>query len=109
MANEKINIAELYGKLEKEGIENPRSGKGEKAEKVRGIVKDIGKQTGNSKILQSAAFNTVKSVMAPDNKLDRSYFTQTVERTWETERDEAGRVWILLNKAKVKAPAQKPS
>lgn len=108
MSNEKLNIAELYSKLEQEGIDNPRSGKGEKAEKVRGIVKDIGKQTGKNRILQSAAFNTVKDVMAPD-KLDRSYFTQTIERTWETERDDASRVWILLNKAKVKTPTQKPS
>lgn len=98
-------VQQLYARLETEGLKKNIVGQsGEKGEKVRQYVRDIAKASGKTKILQSAAFNTVKSLMG-DEKLDRSYFTQTIERTFTTSKED-GRIWILVDKEKVKA---KPS
>ena len=53
MSDEKPkSIVELYKELEAEGMTRS-SGRGEKATKVRGIVTDIGKQTGKNKLMMS--------------------------------------------------------
>lgn len=101
------SIVELYKELEAEGMTRS-AGRGEKATKVRGIVTDIGKQTGKNKLMMSAAFKVAKQIIIaedPDQKLDRAYFTQIMTNTYLTEKDEAGRVWIDLSKKPTKKAA----
>lgn len=93
------NIAEAYKKLEAEGIARQRIGKGDKAARMRVVVKDIAKTIGKTKLLMSAVYKITKEKM-PADKIDRSYFSQAIERTYETERDKDGHVWIMMDKPK---------
>ncbi|MCK4518380.1 hypothetical protein KAT92_06390 [Candidatus Babeliales bacterium] len=93
-------MVELYKELEAEGLKR-NVGRGEKAEKVRGYVRDIAKQTGSDKLLLSATWKVTKDIITekdPDGKLDRAYFTQVVDKAWETEKDDTGHLWILMTK-----------
>lgn len=94
-----INVVDLYKQLEAEGLAKPVAGKGEKAEKIRALVRDVAKKVGKPKVMMSALYKIAKN-QYPDEKIDRSYFASTLSRTWETEKDEGGHVWILVSKEK---------
>lgn len=99
---ETMNIAKLY----REAEQNVRASvpKGEKAEKIRDLVLGIGKSVGKSDLLLSATLNAVKTIMQeedPTVKLDRSYFQSTIERRFETSKDDQGRLVIHLDRPKI--------
>ena len=102
----KKSVTDLYKELEAEGLKR-NVGRGEKAEKVRGLVRDIAKQIKQDKLLLSATWKVTKDMIAakdPEAKLDRAYFTQVVDKAWETEKDQTGHLWIRMDKPVEKKP-----
>lgn len=104
MAEETMNIKALYEQLEADS--KSRSNRGEKAEKIRGQIRDIGKATKRDRLDMSVLYKMCKQMVGPENKLDRPYFTSIVTKAWETEKDDEGRTWVLVNKEK--RPVPKP-
>ncbi len=96
------NIADMYKKLETEGLARARVGKGDKADKIRERVGKIAKSIGQPKLLMSAVYKLTKGQLPEGEKLDRSYFSSAIERGWGTTRDADGRVWIHFNQPKPK-------
>jgi hypothetical protein len=105
---EEMNIADLYKEAEEKA--SASAPKGEKAEKIRTMVQDIGKKLKQEELVLSAAYQAVKKALGEGEKLDRSYFQSTIERKFETRKDEEGKLIICLNKPKTAASkaASKP-
>lgn len=92
------SIRDTYLELEKDSLN--RSAKGEKAEKLRAFVRDVAKEVKKPKLSLAALYNLAKKTF-PNEKIDRSYFSSVVEKTWETSRDSAnGTVWVEITKEK---------
>lgn len=89
------NLKELYLAAEKEVLSKPA--KGEKAELVRATVIKVAKETGKNRISQAAIFRILKTVY-PDTKFDRSQVTSAINSAWTSEKDDAGTVWVLVDK-----------
>lgn len=94
----------LYAQFESEA--KSRSSRGEKAEKIRQFVKGAAAQIGKNRLAMAAMYRLAKKNLAqPDEKFDRSYFTNVVEKAFETVKDDEGTVWIEVSKPKT--PKQK--
>jgi hypothetical protein len=96
------NIADLYKEAEQKSTS--QAPKGEKAEKIRAMVVEIGKKLKKEDLVLSAAYQAVKTALGEHEKLDRSYFQSTVERKFNVGKNETGQLIIHLNQPKTDAP-----
>lgn len=92
-----IDIVELYKQAKEESIKRGTpGGDGKKAELIRQLVRQLADKTGEKELLAAAAYHAVKQALeAKGMQIQRSYFTQIVNRSFETVKKE-GRVYILV-------------
>lgn len=93
-----LSASELYAQLAEEAKEKASSGN--VGTRYRGYVTEISEKTGEKKLVLTAVLKLARQ-MYPNDKIGRSYFIQVIEKTWETEKDEEGVTWILVDKPKI--------
>lgn len=90
------NIIEIYNSLEAESLN--RGLRGEKSIKIRAFVTDVVKQVKKPRLHMATLFRMAQTQLGL-SKNDRSQFTNTVKKMYETEHVD-GNVWILATKPK---------
>ena len=94
-----IDIVKLYKEAKEESMKRPMPGTASgKAERVRKLVKEIARKTGEKKLLLSAVYQAVRAALAQQNiKVERTYFQQVVKRSFKVVK-ENGRLYIVVEK-----------
>jgi len=66
---------------------------GSKADYVKNHIERLSEFIGKTRLLLNAVYTTTHDVR-------KSYFNEIVRKTWETERDDYGNEWILVDRRK---------
>ncbi|MCK9577757.1 MAG: hypothetical protein M0R51_17755 [Clostridia bacterium] len=92
-----MTATELYAQLAEEA--KAKASSGSVGIRYRGYVTEISDKTGEKKLVMPAVIKLAKQ-LHPNDKIDRSYFINVIEKAWETEKDAEGVTWILVDKPK---------
>ena len=91
-----VDIVKLYQEAE-EASKNRKVSGTKKKDEVLKIVEQIAKRVGKKKLVLAALYATVKAVMEErGEKLERTYFAQLMKKNYKVEKDENGRLFVVL-------------
>jgi len=93
-----MTASELYAQLAEEA--KAKATAGSVSVRYRSYVNEIAQKTGEKRLVMPAVLRLAKQ-LHPNDKIDRSYFINVIEKSWETEKDAEGVTWILVDKPKV--------
>ena len=93
-----MTASELYAQLAEEA--KAKASSGSVGVRYRRYVTEISEKTGENRLVLPAVIKLAKQ-MYPNDKIDRSYFINVIEKAWKTEKDANGVTWILVDKPKI--------
>jgi hypothetical protein len=97
MSEEPTTTKEMYRLLvERAQLQEAR---GEKTRTYKEFIENLGKETGDEKILFQAAFSLLVKAH-PGMKINRSHVRNVAEHNWEVTAGEKDLLWIDLSKPK---------
>jgi hypothetical protein len=93
-----MTASELYAQLVEEA--KAKAAAGSVSVRYRGYVNEISQKVGEKRLVLPAVLRLAKQ-LHPNEKIDRSYFINVIEKSWETEKDADGVTWVLVDKPKI--------